>query len=995
VEKKETRREFLWQSSVGGVVWAVGWPMGESAAWTPHLALPHARVNAGLTTTYWEQGFDHPPAEYRMGVYWWWFGPAQTQAEVARELAVMSRAGIGYVLIFPIYSMSPDDPAKGIRNYRYLSPEFLEVLGFAADKAKEFGIDVDVLVGTGWPYGGPSITPELGAQRLRVEITPIQGGSTSPPQLGQHEKLEAAWLVKSDGKRVDLTGARDMTESCKSSAEVVVPSGSGLNTLMVFFQSPTGMQVKRASLGAEGLVLDHLSRQAVETYIDAVAANMLPAVQGKVRALHTDSLEVFGEEWTPGFLEEFSQRRGYDLKPYLPALVADIGPLTGDVRHDFWRTLTELAFDHYFRPLHQWCHDHGFALQSESYGTPPVDLASYALADYPMGEAYDWKMFTFSRWASSAAHQLGRKVIPAEAWTGLERPRPRYVCTLQDIKVASDLHFVCGINKLVGHGYAYSPPAAGIPGWGYYAGVMMNDNNTWWPYFRLLADYVHRVSYALSLGKPMVDIALYLPEDDVMARQPVGHGLALDEATASRLTIEPHLPDFGLLNAYRTETPLIKTLLTSGFCFDGFDRSILQPDLRTDNGRLEVGDVAYRIAILPNLTGICLPILEKLAEFCHAGGVLVATRRLPTAAYGVRNRSDNNVRVRKLTAEIFGGETFRETHRNAYGKGTAVFVPDEEEGLAQLLASLKPQVASEPPDIDTAFLQRGEGRRQIYFVTNTSQQRKSFAPLFRDGAGKPRFWDPMTGNASDAPQFDGTDHGTRVLLDLDPFGSIIVAFDGSEARPAIASTNLASGSLTFDESKRIWTAQVQRSGKYFAVTHRGRREFNIEVPTSPLTVTGPWSFTTDSEDTPVSLESLKSWTEIPRYKFYSGPGTYQAEVNVPSEVVSADCGLWLDLGTIREIAEIEVNGNAAGVCWKLPYRVDITHWAKSGRNQIAITVTNLLINRVLGEPDPDFSRLPQPLRFPLPQEKKLIPEPLPSGLFGPVEIIVYRRVPLA
>jgi hypothetical protein len=105
-----------------------------------------------------EQNFAKSAAGYKTGVYRWWFGPAQTEAELACELDVSRHAGIGYVLIFPLCPMSSDDPAKGIRNFRYLSPEFLEAVGCADGKATEPGIEVDILLGTGRPYGGPSIT---------------------------------------------------------------------------------------------------------------------------------------------------------------------------------------------------------------------------------------------------------------------------------------------------------------------------------------------------------------------------------------------------------------------------------------------------------------------------------------------------------------------------------------------------------------------------------------------------------------------------------------------------------------------------------------------------------------------------------------------------------------------------------------------------------------------------------------------------------------------
>ncbi len=530
-----------------------------------------------------------------MGVYWWWFGPAVTKTEVTRELEVMRAARIGSVLIFPIYPISLDDPSKGIRNLKYLSPEFLDVLGHAAREAQRLGITVDVLMGTGWPFGGPSITPELGAKKLRVEL----GAATA----ASGERIEAAWIVKGDGKKVELAGAVDVTAEVRAGTSVSVPAG---HVLMSFLMSPTKMQVKRPALGAEGLVMDHLDPIALKTYLSAVGEKLLSAApRGAIRTLHSDSMEVFNTEWTPSFLDEFRRRRGYDLRPYLPALVADAGPTTADVRFDFWRTLSELAMDNYVRPLQAWCHARGVGLQAESYGSPPVDMSSFAAVDSAMGESYDWKMFVASRWASSAAHQYSKSVTSAEAYTWLRFPR--YVSTLEDIKLGSDLHFACGVNKIVAHGYAYSPPAAGIPGWGYYASIMMNGNNTWWPYFRHLSDYVRRTSYALTLGKPAVDVGILLPEDDVMAAQAPGRGLNLYMATKGWLG-RTRVPEFSLPAAFAAETPLLKTLLASGFTFDGFDRSLLQPTLRTNRGRLEVGDVAYRIAILPSLKGISIEI---------------------------------------------------------------------------------------------------------------------------------------------------------------------------------------------------------------------------------------------------------------------------------------------------------------------------------------------------------------------------------------------------
>jgi hypothetical protein len=983
-----TRREFLLQSGGAGMALASNWPGTRLFGREQSDLLPSATADT------WERQFANPTDEYRIGVYWWWFGPAIAKAEVTRELQVMRRAGIGYVLIFPIYPLSPDDPKKGIRNLSYLSPEFLDVIGFATAKAKGLGIDADVLIGTGWPYGGPSITPELSSQRLRVETIPAHpGGLARPPVLTPHEKLEAAWLVKTDGERTDISSARDVTQDLETAGSVSLQPHSGFNTLMVFIQSPVGMTVKRAALGAEGLVMDHLSQKAVHTYLDAVAAKLVGATRGSVRAMHSDSLEVYREEWTPGFLDEFSKRRGYDLKPYLPALISDIGPLTPDVRHDYWKTLSELAFDNYIQVLHTWCHAHGVGVQAEMYGTPPVNIASYSAVDYVMGESYDWKMFTPSRWASSAAHQLGRKAIPAEAYTWLRHPR--YVATLQDLKVASDLHFICGINKLVAHGYAYSPPVAGIPGWGYYASVMLNDCNTWWPYFHFLADYVHRVSYALSRGKPVIDVALYLPEDDVMAGQPLGDGLTLNISVESQLRGgNKPVGEFGLGEAYQSETPVIKTILASGFTFDGFDQSILQPDLKTTEGRLEVGDAAYRIVILPHLTGISLPILERLADFCRSGGTLVATCRLPNVAYGVRDREQKSSRAQALIRDMFGGGQLKENSRHPYGKGMAFFAADETEGLRNVLLSLQPDVRLDPPDAELLFAHREEEGRHIYFLCNVSSQHKSWEVLYRDGKGSPQRLDAMTGAIEPVPIFASLDSGTRMTLELEPYGSALILFEGHSKDAPVEATDLPVSGIRFDQSRGRWVASVSKPGNYFVRSRAGTGHFEVSHLSLPITVKGPWSIHKAGEKTKTVLDSLKSWTEIPGYRYYSGQAVYEITVNIPNDVVGEGRALWLDLGEIREIAEVHVNGHLAGICWKRPYRLDLTKSLRAGGNALSIRVTNLLINRVIGQPTPDFSGLPQPLRFPKPDEKDFVREPLPSGLLGPVQITPYVDIDL-
>jgi hypothetical protein len=176
----------------------------------------------------------------------------------------------------------------------------------------------------------------------------------------------------------------------------------------------------------------------------------------------SDSLEVYGSDWTPALGEEFRKRRGYDLIPDLPALLEGTGSEVEHLRHDWGQTLTELAEEHYLTPIREWAHAHGTHFRSQTYGVPPVRLSSNALLDLPEGEGAQWNAFSTSRCASSASHLYGRNITSSETWTWLHSPAFR--ATPLDMKAEADLHFLQGINQLIGHGWPYSRPRPATPG---------------------------------------------------------------------------------------------------------------------------------------------------------------------------------------------------------------------------------------------------------------------------------------------------------------------------------------------------------------------------------------------------------------------------------------------------------------------------------------------------------------------------------------------------
>src|SRR5579872_700675 len=203
--------------------------LGLAAAWRMLGADPLADL---------KKSFEHPPDNTRIMVRWWWFGPSVTKTELEREMRTMKEGGIGGVEVQPTYPLALDDPATGFHNFKYLSPEFLDDLAFAGKMAKELGLRMDLTLCSGWPYGGPHISINQAAGRLRV----VRQTDGSAPRLNEGE-------------------------------EIIATIGD-----QVFIASHTRMMVKRPAVGAEGLVLDHYDRAALDTHLKTVGEPMLKAL---------------------------------------------------------------------------------------------------------------------------------------------------------------------------------------------------------------------------------------------------------------------------------------------------------------------------------------------------------------------------------------------------------------------------------------------------------------------------------------------------------------------------------------------------------------------------------------------------------------------------------------------------------------------------------------------------------------------------------------------
>lgn len=872
---------------------------------------------------------------------WWWFGPAVTKPEIEREMRLMKEGGIGGFEVTSVYPLALDDPSHGFRNYPYLSDEHIDALKFTAEKARELGLRMDLTLGSGWPYGGPHIPITQAAGKLRTDIVSVLPGSRRVPlpNISAGERLMAVFLAPGDPKNFAAAEAREIT-SIDEGAVHLPAQITGPHVLLFFIAGRTGMQVKRPAIGAEGFVLDHFDRAAVENHLKAVGDRLMEAFgENPPYAIFCDSLEVYGSDWTDDFLTEFQKRRGYDLKPHLPALVGDIGEKTAAIRHDWGQTLTELFDERFLIPMEEWAKQHHTLLRAQLYGTPPASLSSYRLVDLGEGENPRWKQFTPTKWASSANHLYGRTVTSEETWTWLHSPVFR--ATPLDMKAEADLDFLQGVNQLIGHGWPYSPEMAGEPGWRFYAAAVFNQHNPWWLVMPDVTKYLQRVSFMMRQGRPVNDVAIYLPTDDAWSQFSPGKASLSESMT---VLLGPNV---------------IPQVLEAGFNFDYVDDASLQLRGEVASGALKIGENRYPIIILPGAEHVPLKTMHMLEDFVRRGGILIALRRAPSLAPGLSGRDEQTPQIIEISKRLFGGPS-----------SAAHLVADETKLGATLSQLSQPDVSLSPAAPDLGIGHRSTPSAEIYFVANTGNQRVETGATFRASDMEPEWWDPFSGQVNSARVTARPKGGVTVELALEPYESRVLVFSHRAARPA--SPAQAPQIAPLDLS-RGWKVTFAKTGKVLQMDHLRS-----------------W---TDDEDTRffAGQAEYEKTISIPasmiqpsmEYKIDFGQG---GAVERPGRGGGNGIRAWYE-GPVREAAVVYVNGDRAGSVWHAPYSVDVTKLLRAGQNTIRVAVANLAINGLAGQSLPDYKLLN--LRFGerfSPQDLNNL-QPQPSGLLGTIRLI--------
>ncbi len=758
----------------------------------------------------------------------------------------------------------------------------------------------------------------------RVNRFEDKAAFSTTPDLYQFDTAPSA-----AGEAIPTTDVVDLTSRMGADGTLnwIPPGGEWV--VLRFGYSLLGITNHPATAEATGLEVDKLNRGYVKNYMNGYLDSYRDAVgsewMGKrgIRYVVTDSWEAGAQNWTDNMVAEFKARRGYDPVPWMPVLAGRlVGSASDSDRFlwDFRKTIADLVADEHYGQVEDSLRERGMGHYGESH-----EGGRALIADGMEVKKLD-------------------EVPMSAMWTQLIGVnKEQYGYNADDRESASVAH-IYGQNLAA----AESMTAAASP-WGWSPATLkptadsefLNGINRF-----MIHESAHQPLVGKAPGLTLGPYGQWFNRNETWAEEA---GPWMDYiARSSFLLQQGHFgadvvyfygEDSNLTAIFGSKAPDIP----AGYGFDYINADGLIHELKAgDGGITTASGMSYRILGLdPYSRHMSLPVLRAIARLVEDGAVVAGPK--PTDDPSL---ADDQAQFVSLASRLFGDGTGE--HR--VGKGR-VFAG---RSLADAFSALgvKPDFEHSKPESDARilFVHRRLADGDLYFVDNRRNRDETVDATFRVTGMAPELWHAETG-ATEPASYAFADGRTTVPLHLEPWGAVFVVF----RKPAAAT------SLTLPKA----------------------------VEATVATVDGPWDVSFEPNrgaPASITLGRLSSWSDSPDagVRYFSGSGTYTVSVNAPPDWFKPGSRVWIDLGSVRNLAEVTVNGNALGLVWHAPFRVDATGSLRPGPNAISVKVTNAWVNRMIGDQQPGaavkytFADIaPYKADSPL----------MESGLLGPVRVV--------
>ena len=702
----------------------------------------------------------------------------------------------------------------------------------------------------------------------------------------------------------------------------IVRTGYAFNNDQIFCASP----------GGAGPTMDFLSAAAMDFHFAKTAALLIedagPLAGKTLKYVHDDSWEVGLPNWTDSFLDDFRKYRGYDARPYLPVLA---GVVVGSVEIsdrflcDYRRTVADCIANNHYARFAELAHAKGVQIHCEGGGpcypkVPPLDaLMNLGHTDIPMGEFWQSR-----HWKEKGQNIAGKQTAAAAHIYG---------------KTFAAAEAFTKIGPHWEESPADLKPTADIA---FCEGINRFFLHTWTstrsedglPGYEYFAGthFNRNVTWWPQAGA----FFTYVSRCQYLLQQ----GLFVADVCYYYGDNAPN----------KVEVKQVDPSLGAGYDYDVCNAEVLLTRMEARDDRIVQPDgMSYRLLVLPDRRTMPVEVLRKIKSLVDAGATVIGPK--PVRDPGLKNYPQCDAEVRKLADELWGADPGGSVIERRYGNGRVYWGKPLREILAAdgVPPAFEYQGGSENSFLD--FIQRRTADAEIFFVCNRNGRREAVEATFRVSGKQPELWDPVSGEMRPAVAFRQEGGRTIVPLEFEPYGSTFVVFR-----------------------------------KALSATAAGKARRNYPAWAEPVELTGGWDVAFDSRwggPEQVRFESLVSWPQRVEsgIKHYSGKATYRKIFDLPDRMRNAKL-LRLNLGAVKNVAEVRLNGRNLGVVWAEPFQVEITGAVKAQGNKLEIDVVNLWPNRMIGD-----AALPAEQRFTrsnvtMDRNAKL----LPSGLLGPVSL---------
>ncbi|KRF16865.1 glycosylhydrolase-like jelly roll fold domain-containing protein [Nocardioides sp. Soil796] len=955
--------------------------------------------------------FAEPPSTSRPHAFWFWNGEL-TEAELDRQLDEMQANGVEEFFIHPRQGLGGEFGVT--ENDYYLSTDYFDKVEHVVEQAADRGMKAWLYDDLNWPSGfagGRTVrggevdgrTIEANPTYVPWYLTPIAadvpGGTTYDQPVAAKDRegpvddelvAAVAYRKAASGTCVTNGEARGVELDGSSARELepqdgriswTAPAGDGWCVVQLV-QRP--LLNYHPDLEPDEPYVDMLNPKVTEKFIDitheSYAARVGEQFGDTIPGIFNDEPGFYNNfpdgrggadsrgsvAWTPGFRDYLTHNAGHDLTRDLAALWYDTGSDTTKVRVAYQDALSDRYNEAHTVPLARWADDHGIALISN----PLVeeDLGSHRLIQggswFEMQREYQLPGMDLigglnpsaitPKLNSSVAHLFGRERNLAETFGAFG-----WDLTMEEMRRTVAWEASGGVDLIDNHAFYYSTDGKRA----FESQPSEFFQNTFWPRFHQYADYVGRLTEPARGATPVNPVGVLYPSSSVMAtgtpwdvRGFAGNGSALGPVDASWT---------GTSNA----------LLQGQLDFDYLDELALAGDedlgvdLEVSKGDLVLRDQHWQTLVMPRADVLSLEALDTIEQMVHSGGTVVAVDGLPS-----KEADGRDAQLRTRLEALFGTDPLhaQKSQKDHGSGGRAVFLPDRSELADVVRERVTPGVTLAPETSAVRVRHVRRGGDDAFLVVNLSDKSVRTTADF-DVAGVPELWNLDTGDRRVAPVYSKSDDSTAVDLDLDPYEAVWVTFrPGAHApgrTPHLTATNAAEVTEVTDDLRT--TLVVEEPGTVYAVGSLGDRQYAAQAevtdPMEPIALGGDWDFRFDADGASTVTRPLRSWTDLD--PDFSGSGAYTREVEVPADFLADGRRIRLDLGDVRELAAVSVNGDAPTPLDARPYVVDVTDRLHPGSNTIEVTVTNTRTNQ-------------------------LEHSPRASGLLGPVKLQPVRVVSL-